>query len=188
VLCWIWNVGMRKGCQVPGSGYLAYPASCIPGVRVFRRQVPGTEYRIRWPAFGPRPGQRRREGRTSLAPHPSMAEGRIPRTEPGDRLSGTWDPVPEPVRHRGPNTERRGPSPATGKRAHRVCTMQDRNVRIRITWYPEPGTWHPCPIPTFQILTWMQDTGCTMQDRKGSDPGYLVPGTWYLAPSPHFKS
>jgi hypothetical protein len=24
---------------------------------------------------------------------------------------------------------------------------------IRITWYPEPGTWHPCPIPTFQILT-----------------------------------
>jgi hypothetical protein len=24
---------------------------------------------------------------------------------------------------------------------------------IRITWYPEPGTWHPCPIPTFQVLT-----------------------------------
>jgi hypothetical protein len=24
-----------------------------------------------------------------------------------------------------------------------------------------------------------------MQDRKGSDPGYLVPGTWYLAPVPH---
>ena len=24
-----------------------------------------------------------------------------------------------------------------------------------------------------------------MQDRKGSDPGYLVPGTWYLAPVPN---
>jgi hypothetical protein len=24
-----------------------------------------------------------------------------------------------------------------------------------------------------------------MQDRKGADPGYLVPGTWYLAPVPH---
>jgi hypothetical protein len=103
---------MRKGCHVPGSGYLAYPASCIPGVRVFRRQVPGTEYRIRWPAFGPRPGQRRREGRTSLAPHPSMAEGRIPRTEPGYRLSGTWGLVPGTgagptprAEHRAPKTE-----------------------------------------------------------------------------------
>jgi hypothetical protein len=25
-----------------------------------------------------------------------------------------------------------------------------------------------------------------MQDRKGSDPGYLVPGTWYLATVPNF--
>jgi hypothetical protein len=24
-----------------------------------------------------------------------------------------------------------------------------------------------------------------MQDRKGADPGYLVPGTWYLAPVPN---
>jgi hypothetical protein len=24
-----------------------------------------------------------------------------------------------------------------------------------------------------------------MQDRKGLDPGYLVPGTWYLAPVPN---
>jgi len=24
-----------------------------------------------------------------------------------------------------------------------------------------------------------------MQDRKGSDSGYLVPGTWYLAPLHH---
>jgi len=31
----------------------------------------------------------------------------------------------------------------------------------------------------------MQDTGCMMQDRNGSDSGYLVPGTWYLAPVPH---
>jgi hypothetical protein len=59
-----------------------------------RYQVPGTGFGGRPSALGPRPGQRRREGRTSLAPHPSMAEGRIPRTEPGDRLSGTWDLVP----------------------------------------------------------------------------------------------
>jgi hypothetical protein len=25
-----------------------------------------------------------------------------------------------------------------------------------------------------------------MQDRRGSDPGYLVPGTWYLAPVPNY--
>jgi hypothetical protein len=35
------------------------------------------------------------------------------------------------------------------------------------------------------VKLWMQDTGCTMQDRKGSDPGYPVPGTWYLTPMPH---
>jgi hypothetical protein len=99
--------------RVPGNpnpGHF-YPASCIPRVRVFQRQVPGTGYRIRWPAFGPRPGQRGREGRTSLAPHPSMAEGRIPRTEPGDRLSGTWDLVP------GTGA---GPTPRAGYRAPRT--------------------------------------------------------------------
>jgi len=26
-------------------------------------------------------------------------------------------------------------------------------ARIPVTWYPEPGTWHPCIIPTSQILT-----------------------------------
>jgi hypothetical protein len=34
---------------------------------------------------------------------------------------GTWYPAPEPNRRRRPDTEHRGPSPATGKRAHRVC-------------------------------------------------------------------
>jgi hypothetical protein len=33
---------------------------------------------------------------------------------------GTWYPAPEPNRRRRPDTEHRGPSPATGKRAHRV--------------------------------------------------------------------
>jgi hypothetical protein len=55
-------------------------------------------------------------------------------------------------------------------------------------WYLAPVSHSP-----FQILTehycfvkiWMQDTGCTMQDRKGSDLGYLVPGTWYLTPVPN---
>jgi len=34
---------------------------------------------------------------------------------------GTWYPAPEPVRRRGPNTDHRRPSLATGKRAHQVC-------------------------------------------------------------------
>gem|GEM_PF-228429 len=34
----------------------------------------------------------------------------------------------------------------------------------------------------------MQDTGCMMQDKNGSDSAHLVPGTWYLAPFPHLKS
>jgi hypothetical protein len=38
------------------------------------------------------------------------------------------------------------------------------------------------------VKIWMQDTGCTMQDKNGSDSAYLVPGTWYRAPYPHLKS
>jgi len=49
--------------------------------------VPGSGYRIRCPAFGLDEGCG--ESRISLAPHPSMAEGRIP----------------TPVRHRAPKTE-----------------------------------------------------------------------------------
>jgi hypothetical protein len=54
---------------------------------------------------------------------------------------GTWYPAPEPVRRRGPNTEHRRPSPATGKRAHRVCRIE--TARIRITWYLALVTWMP---------------------------------------------
>jgi len=45
-----------------------------------------------------------------------------------------------------------------------------------------------CLTPRFDeysVKIWMQDTGCTMQDRNGSDSGYLVPGTRYLAPLLH---
>ena len=60
---------------------------------------------------------------------------------------GTWYPAPEPVRRRGPNTEHRRPSPATGKRAHRVCRMQDR------TGCRVPGTWDPTAGTCFLVLT-----------------------------------
>ena len=40
---------------------------------------------------------------------------------PGYLAPGTWYPAPEPNRRRRPDTEHRGPSPVTGKRAHRVC-------------------------------------------------------------------
>jgi hypothetical protein len=46
--------------------------------------------------------------------------------------------------------------------------------------------WTHVPRHYCFVKIWMQDTGCTMQDRKGSDPGYLVPGT--RAQFPHFKS
>jgi hypothetical protein len=36
---------------------------------------------------------------------------------------GTWYPAPEPNQRRGPDSEHRRPSPATGKRAHRVCLV-----------------------------------------------------------------
>jgi hypothetical protein len=38
------------------------------------------------------------------------------------------------------------------------------------------------------VKIWMQDTGCMMQDKNGSDSAYPVAGTWYLAPFPHLKS
>jgi hypothetical protein len=31
--------------------------------------------------------------------------------------------------------------------------MQDRKGSDPGYWYLGPGTWHPCPIPTLQILT-----------------------------------
>jgi hypothetical protein len=70
--------------------HLLLVTRCLPRVRVFRRQVPGTGYQV--------------SGTGYLAP-------------------GTWYPPPEPVRRRGPNTEHRRPSAATGKRAHRVCLL-----------------------------------------------------------------
>jgi hypothetical protein len=55
-------------------------------------RVPGTVFGFQPSVLGPRSGRSMREGRTSLAPHPSMAGGRIPST--GDRVPGTWDPIP----------------------------------------------------------------------------------------------
>jgi hypothetical protein len=77
--------------------------------------------------------------------------------------------------------------------------------RIR---YPGPGTWHPCPIPTFRILTqyycsvkiWMQDTGCIPRVRifEAGDghsawcpvpsTRYRVPAIWHLGPGTRHRS
>jgi hypothetical protein len=62
-------------------------------------------------------------------------------------------------------------------------------ARILVTGYLTPTP--KFPISNLKIKIWMQDTGCTMQDKNGSDSGHRVPGTWYLTPtphSPHFKS
>jgi len=52
-------------------------------------------------------------------------------------VPGTWYPAPEPVRRRGPNTEHRGPSPATRKRAHRGCILH-----IPCAGFSKAGTRH----------------------------------------------
>ena len=39
-----------------------------------------------------------------------------------------------------------------------------------------------CQVPAFEKPA---HGVCTMQDRKGLDPGYPVPGTWYLTPMLH---
>jgi len=65
------GAGLRGPSRGPGTGY----------------QVPGTEFGVRPSVLGPRPGRRMREGRTSLAPYPFMAEGQPPSTE--DRV---WPP------------------------------------------------------------------------------------------------
>jgi hypothetical protein len=67
-------------------------------------------------------------------------------------------------------------------------------ARIPVTGYPEPGTWHPCPISLSQILTRNMNGnlagipalpsgigiryGCQV-----SGAGYLAPGTRYLIPN-----
>jgi hypothetical protein len=43
--------------------------------------------------------------------------------DPGYLVPGTGYPAPEPDRRRRPDTEHRGPSPATRKRTHRVCIL-----------------------------------------------------------------
>jgi hypothetical protein len=74
--------------------------------------------------------------------------------------------------------------------------MQDTGIGYRApgTGYLIPDTQYLTrsdaedPTPSTEDRAWGPGNGkrahrvYTMQDRKGSDPGYLVPGTWYLAP------
>jgi hypothetical protein len=73
-------------------------------------QVSGTGHRIRCSAFGSRPSVWIKNAGRSYLPCPSSLHGR------------------------GPNTEHRRPSPAPGKRAHRVCILH-------------PGSPAPRPSP-----------------------------------------
>jgi hypothetical protein len=61
------------------------------------------------------------------------------------------------------------------------CRVPGPRCQIAGTRYLVPGTGHQaeCPSPASKN----PHTG--MQDRKGSDSGYLVPGTWYLTPVSH---
>jgi hypothetical protein len=111
-----------------------------------------------------------------------------------------------PNRRRGPGTEHRRPSPATGKRAHRVCMVRDRNGSD--SGYLVPGTHAPFPT-SFQVRSFysLQDAISGMQTRRKSPSGsrssrdsasalgfryrlpdaedrYPVPGAGYRVPRP----
>jgi len=159
------------GCTIQDAG-------CIPRVRVFRRQVPGTGYPVSGTGYlAPGPGTRHRSR--------SDAEGWIPRDRAG-----------------GPGTGRRGTSSSpygltallpnglqnsTAYRGGLIGVLGATGATV------SPSSCARIPPIVSSILSrrgllkiWMQDTECTMQDRKGSDLGYLVPGTWYLATVPNF--
>jgi hypothetical protein len=69
----------------------------------------------------------------------------------GYRLSGTWDLVPgtgaESTPRAGYRAPRTEPNAHTGYAGCRI-----EMARIRITGYPEPGTWHLRAIPTEAVL------------------------------------
>jgi hypothetical protein len=111
----------HKGGSLPSPQ--PYPASCIPRVRVFRRQVPGTGFQV-----------------------------------PGTRHPG-------PDQRRGPDTEPRRLSPATGKRAHRVCIL------------------HPCSsaLLRFEMWEWCQVPG-------KRNPSHFYPASCILHPCSRFSS
>ena len=80
-------------CSALGADPVSGIRSQVPGTRHRSRsntegRIPGTEPGVPGTGFGVRPsvlglrlGRSMREGRISLAPYPSMAEGRIPNTE-----------------------------------------------------------------------------------------------------------
>jgi hypothetical protein len=99
--CTMQDTGCRMGqCPPLPSRILHTP--CVGFSKTGTRygfQVSGTGYRIRCSAFGSRPSVWMKNAGRSYLPCPSSLHGR------------------------GPNTEHRRPSPAPGKRAHRVCTL-----------------------------------------------------------------
>jgi hypothetical protein len=133
--------GIRVKVWMQDTGCRMQDADPVCGFFEDRYPVPGTGFGGRPSVLGP--GQRRREGRTSLAPHPSMAEGRIPRTEPRDRLSGTWDLIPGT-----------GLAPKAGYRAPRTENAHTGYAGIdgQGSDYLVPGTGYLAPVPHSHIV------------------------------------
>jgi hypothetical protein len=91
-----------------------------------------------------------------------------------------------------PSTEDRAWGPGNGKRAHRVCTMQDRKgpdlgYLVPGTWYLAPGTRYQAPV--FEKRA---HRVCIPRVRvsRGQVPGigYRLSGTWDLVPGTGAKS
>jgi hypothetical protein len=79
--------------------------------------------------------------------------------------------------------------PVLEKPAHGVCMMQDAGWDCVLASIPAIRQYGNRTVRHYcSVKIWMQDTGCMMQDKNGSDSAYPVAGTWYLAPFPHLKS
>jgi hypothetical protein len=69
------------------------------------------------------------------------------------------------------------------------CQVPGTRCRVPATWHLVPDTRYRINAegrtPSTEDRAKRAHRVCTMQDRKGADPGYLVPGTWYLAPVPN---
>jgi hypothetical protein len=68
-------------------------------------------------------------------------------------VPGTRSQVPD-SRYPIPGTGHQAECPSHASKNPHTGYARCRIGRVRIlaTWYPGPGTWHPCPIPTSQIF------------------------------------
>jgi hypothetical protein len=120
---------------------------------VQRFRVPGSRYRIRCPAFGPRPSAWTKDAGKVVSPLPLILPWprvgyRAPRTEPEGRVPGTWDPGPAI-----------GSTPRTEDRA---CRHSHYGGQVRYhptSWSRSPRTFLDNPYSLTPVIPRAKDNG-----------------------------